>query len=70
VTITNHGPEAEYSNGGTTNVKVPGMYSGDLKEIDYGTKYKVKGFFVRDNVIHLDLNLERSLEPVVKSSDE
>lgn len=69
VTITNNGPVAEYTNGGTRYVKVSGTFNGDLKEMDYGVKYKVKGHFVRNGIIHLELDLERALEPVREGTD-
>ena len=69
ITLTNNGDESSYENGGTRQVKIYGQESANLKEIEFGLKYKAKGFIQEDNTVKLDLDLERSLPPVRDGDD-
>lgn len=69
ITLTNNGDESTYENGGTRQVKVYGRDTADMKEIEYGLKYKAQAFLQEDNTVKLNLDLERSLPPVRDGDD-
>ena len=69
ITLTSNGGESSFENGGTRQVKVYGENSADLKEIEFGLKYKAQAFLQEDNTVKLDLDLERSLPPVRDDQD-
>ena len=69
ITLTSNGGESSFENGGTRQVKVYGENSADLKEIEFGLKYKAQAFLQEDNTVKLDLELERSLPPVRDDND-
>lgn len=69
ITLTNNGDESTYENGGTRQVKVYGRDTADMKEIEYGLKYKAQAFLQEGNTVKLNLDLERSLPPVRDGDD-
>ncbi|MCI5778552.1 MAG: type II and III secretion system protein [Lentisphaeria bacterium] len=70
VTLTNNSKEdAVFENGGTRNVMVYGSESADLKEIEFGLKYKARALLLEGNMVKLNLDLERSLPPVKVDND-
>ncbi len=69
ITLTSNGGESSFENGGTRQVKVYGENSADMKEIEFGLKYKAQAFLQEDNTVKLDIDLERSLPPVRDDND-
>lgn len=69
ITLTSNGGESSFENGGTRQVKVYGENSADMKEIEFGLKYKAQAFLQEDNTVKLDIDLERSLPPVRDDDD-
>lgn len=69
ITLTNNGAESYFENGGTRNVMVYGSESADLKEIKFGLNYKATALLQGDNMVKLNLELERSLPPVKDGND-
>ena len=69
ITLTSNGGESTFENGGTRQVKVYGENSADMKEIEFGLKYKAQAFLQEDNTVKLDIDLERSLPPVRDDDD-
>ena len=69
ITLTSNGGESSFENGGTRQVMVYGENSADIKEIEFGLKYKAQAFLQEDNTVKLDLELERSLPPVRDDRD-
>ena len=70
ITLTNNSKElTTFENGGTRSVMVYGQDSADLKEIDFGLKYKAKAVLLDNNSVKLTLDLERSLPPVKEDND-
>lgn len=69
ITLTNNGPESNFKNGGTRSVMVYGQDSADLKEINFGLDYKAKALLQGNDMVQLDLELERSLPPVKEGND-
>lgn len=70
ITLTNNSSTGtEFENGGTRSVKVSSRDTADLKEIQFGLKYKAKAQLLDDNMVQLELELERSLPPVRDGDD-
>ena len=69
ITLTSNGGESTFENGGTRQVMVYGQDSADLKEIEFGLKYKAQAYLQEDKTVKLDLELERSLPPVRDDND-
>ena len=69
ITLTSNGGESSFENGGSRQVMVYGENSADMKEIEFGLKYKAQAFLQEDNTVKLDLDLERSLPPVRDDKD-
>ena len=69
ITLTNNGAESSFENGGTRNVKVYGENSADLKEIKFGLNYKASALLQENNMVKLNLELERSLPPIMDGND-
>ena len=69
ITLTSNGGESTFENGGNRQVMVYGENSADMKEIEFGLKYKAQAFLQEDNTVKLDLELERSLPPVRDDKD-
>ena len=70
ITLTNNSSEdATFENGGTRSVMVYGKETADMKEINFGLKYKARGVLLEDNMVKLTLEFERSLEPVKVDND-
>ena len=70
ITLTNNSKEdATFENGGTRSVMVYGQDSADLKEIEFGLKYKARAQLLDDNMVKLSLDLERALPPVRDDKD-
>lgn len=70
ITLTNNSKEdATFENGGTRSVMVYGSDSADLKEIEFGLKYKARALLLEGNMVKLNLDLERSLAPVKVDND-
>ncbi|MCQ2380186.1 MAG: hypothetical protein MJ025_04615 [Victivallaceae bacterium] len=68
--LTNESSQfAEYENGGRRSARVVGRDVADLKDIDYGFKYKVKGHLINGNRVVLDVDFEKSLAPEVQDGD-
>ena len=61
VTFLNHDEKGgKLHTGGTVSVKVSGMNSGALQDIDYGLTITVKGGLVDANKVKLDLSIENT----------
>ena len=61
VTFLNHDEKGgKLHTGGTVSVKVSGMNSGALQDIDYGLTITVKGGLVDPNKVKLDLSIENT----------
>ena len=70
ITLTNNSKtDTEFENGGTRSVKVYGRDTADLKEINFGLKYTAKALLLNENMVRLELDLERSLPPVRDGDD-
>lgn len=70
ITLSNNDKEGgSFENGGSRQVMVYGSDSADLKEIDFGLKYKVKALLLGNDMVKLDLDLERSLAPIKEDKD-
>ena len=69
ITLTSNGGESSFENGGTRQVMVYGRETANMKEIEFGLKYKAQAFLQEDNTVKLDLDLERSLPPVRDDDD-
>lgn len=61
--------ESSFENGGTLSIPIAGRDTADLKEIDFGLKFKIKGGMVQGNDVRLVLDLEKSLPPVKVDKD-
>ncbi|MCR4573899.1 MAG: type II and III secretion system protein [Lentisphaeria bacterium] len=61
VTFLNHDEKGgTLHTGGTVSVKVSGMNSGALQDIDFGLKITVKGGLVDPNKVKLDMSIENT----------
>jgi len=70
ITLTNNSPTAtEFENGGTRSIKIYSRDTSDLKSLDFGLKYKAKASLLDDDMVRLELDLERSLPPVKDGDD-
>ncbi|MBO4631640.1 MAG: hypothetical protein J5858_06930 [Lentisphaeria bacterium] len=70
ITLTNASKEdSSFENGGTRSVMVYGRDTADLKEINFGLKYKARALLLENNMVKLNLDLERSLPPVKVDND-
>ena len=69
ITLTNNGEESSFENGGTRSVKIYGRDTANLKEINFGLKYKAKALLQGNGIVRLDLDLERGLPPIRDGED-
>ena len=70
ITLTNASKsDATFENGGTRSVMVYGRDTADLKEINFGLKYKARALLLENNMVRLNLDLERSLAPIKVDND-
>ncbi len=69
--ISNEGSkEAKFHHGGTMNVKVQGLNSGDLKEIPYGLTMGVTGGLIGANKVKLNMVLKRDDPPSMNAAGD
>lgn len=69
--ISNEGnKEASFHHGGTMNVKVSGVNSGDLKELPYGLTMRVTGGLIGANKVKLNMTLKRDDPPTVNAAGD
>jgi len=68
--ISNESKVASFHQGGTMSVRVQGVNSGDLKEIDYGLMFTVSGGLIGANKVKLDVTLSRVDPPSPNSQGD
>jgi hypothetical protein len=64
------GKDAEFHQGGTVNVRVQGVNSGDLKEITYGLTMRVSGGLIGANKVKLNISLKRDDPPEINAAGD
>jgi Flp pilus assembly secretin CpaC len=64
------GTEASFHQGGTMNVRVQGVNSGDLKELPYGLTMKVSGGLIGANKVKLIVSLKRDDPPELNAAGD
>ena len=64
------GKEVSFHQGGTMNVRVSGVNSGDLKELPYGLTMKVSGGLIGANKVKLNVSLSRDDPPAINAAGD